>query len=267
MAAAVDLVRLKKYLPRASAPSPQGEICKNAAVQAGGQSALWPGWRDDCRARVRPKRLMHGREPGEAPGKSYTNVFLAYATEDETIARTMTELIEGYSAREKDCEVHVKPWPWAPEVGQSILDNILSKMKECRFGIFLLSPLDKATSGDSSRLKARDNVVLEAGLFIGKKDSLNAFLLLPEGYGVAPSDLAGIIGIPYGYDGAKANTRDERHKTLWPPCEKIVDRIQDVMDHPSLSRPLLSSHKRRGRHQRALTRHSSLHHWNCSARH
>lgn len=204
---------------------PWGRSCKNAEGLAGGQP--WPG-QNDCRAAVQPKRLMRGREPGEAPGKPHADVFLAYATEDEIIAHTIKEQIEAYAAG-KDCAVQVTPWGWAPEVGRSVLENIIEKMKGCHFGIFILSPIDNEASGDSSKLKARDNVVLEAGLFIGRKGAQHAFLLLPKGYGVEPSDLAGIIGIQYNYAGGKAKTRGERHAAMWASCEEIVDRIQEVM--------------------------------------
>ena len=110
------------------------------------------------------------------------------------------------------------------------MQNLLIKMEECDFGIFLLTPLHGAKKGDSERLIARDNVVFEAGLFIGMKGSPYAFILLPDEYVVAPSDLQGIIGIKYSYDQINnAETRDARESAIMAACASIVDRIQFVM--------------------------------------
>jgi predicted nucleotide-binding protein len=179
---------------------------------------------------------MRAREPVEAPGESSVNVFLAYATEDENVANAAKDAIEGYAGTKKDIKICVMPWTLSPKVGKSILENVLSKMSECLFGVFLLTPVDENRSGDARRLIARDNVVLETGLFIGARGVDNTFMLLPEKYEVTPSDLQGIIGIKYDYDKvAGIQTSDGRKDAIRQACDYIVDNIHRIMTGPPSS--------------------------------
>ncbi len=179
---------------------------------------------------------MRAREPVEVPGESPVNVFLAYATEDEIVANAAKDAIEGYAGTKKDIKIYVMPWTLSPKVGKSILENVLSKMNECLFGVFLLTPVDENRSGDVRRLIARDNVVLETGLFIGARGVDNTFMLLPEKYDVTPSDLQGIIGIKYDYDKvAGIQTSDGRKDAIRQACDYIVDNIHRVMTQPPSS--------------------------------
>jgi hypothetical protein len=187
---------------------------------------------------------MGDPERDEVPGTSHAGVFLAYAKEDEKLAILVMNIAEAYAAGKPDFDIAIKPWPWAPEVGTSVLENILVKMKQCAFGIFLLTPIDVGgrIDSDSTRLRARDNVVFELGLFIGKNQRQHAFMLLPEEHKVAPSDLAGIIGISYSYKKATADTYEQRAAAMQGACEKLVDGIKNVMDQ-SQSKPQSSAYR------------------------
>jgi predicted nucleotide-binding protein len=199
---------------------------------------------------------MRPGEPGEAPGQSSTNVFLAYAKEDQTVANAAKDALEDYAVTQEDIKICVRSWPLSPKVGRSVLENLLSKMSECLFGVFLLTPIDEIKSGDVERLGAddeveaqraarakmqrrliaRDNVILETGLFIGMRGPDYTFMLRPESYDVTPSDLKGIIGIPYDYDKVRAAGRsDERKDAIRQACDDIVDGIREVMARPQSS--------------------------------
>jgi predicted nucleotide-binding protein len=179
---------------------------------------------------------MHVQEPGQPPGKSPTNVFFAYAKEDEKVANAAKDALEGYLVTQEDIKICVMSWPLSPEAGKSVLENLLSKMSKCLFGIFLLTPVDESKSGNVERLVARDNVILETGMFIGVRGADHTFMLLPENYNVTPSDLQGIIGVKYDYDKVQGFARsDERKEAIRQACDGIVDRIREVMTQPQPS--------------------------------
>ena len=65
----------------------------------------------DSWARTRPERQMRARQPGEAPEKSRTSVFLAYAYEDEIVANALQE--RGREVHEHEGGSRDSPCPMA----------------------------------------------------------------------------------------------------------------------------------------------------------
>jgi predicted nucleotide-binding protein len=176
---------------------------------------------------------METQPPVEAPGWN-AKAFLAYASEDEDLARAAQDSMMTYLRNNKGCMIDVTPWPVAAEPSESILKNLQDKLRGHDFGIFIYTPADTTEVRESKQPKARDNVVFETGLFMGMKGPHRTIILLPENHEVAPSDLAGIIGIRYAYDEVKgAMNHAGRTGKLGPASAKIVDKIRDVMDQPS----------------------------------
>jgi predicted nucleotide-binding protein len=167
------------------------------------------------------------------PAAWHAEVFLAYAHEDEGLALAVKSAVETCARSAQAGTVFVTPWPLAIQsLTESTLRN-LSDATNCDFGIILYTPAGKTETGNTERWVARDNVVFETGLFIGAKGAERTIILLPEGHEVAPSDLAGIVGVVYPLDDfRKAETVDRRTSILLTSGGRIVERIANVMSQP-----------------------------------
>jgi hypothetical protein len=186
---------------------------------------------------------MHPRQP-DVPGESPTNVFLAYASDDQTLAYAVRHVVQKYVKQRNYGDIQVHPWQWTSGPGKSILQNILDNMKQSEFGIFIFSPTVVAMRGNSERLVPVDNVVYEVGLFTGMKGIERALILLPEECGVAPTDLGGILGIPYDHSKFdRDKTYEENEPVIWDTCVRVTNHIHDVMaqQEPSASQSLPGS--------------------------
>src|SRR5439155_23012112 len=100
------------------------------------------------------------------------------------------------------------------------------------FGIFVFAPDDLTVMRRKQYLTVRDNVIFEAGMFVGRLGRLRTFLIAPEESRRLrlPSDLLGVT-LAY-YDGAKRINAS----TLTPACKKIKEAIKDSMPRSGADR-------------------------------
>jgi predicted nucleotide-binding protein len=91
-----------------------------------------------------------------------------------------------------------------PNQGRTIIEKF-EKNANVQFVIVLLSPDDMAysssTSAESASPRARQNVVLELGYFVGRLGRDRVFALKREGKLELPSDFSGIVYTPYDANG------------------------------------------------------------------
>jgi predicted nucleotide-binding protein len=85
-----------------------------------------------------------------------------------------------------------------PDKGKTIIEKFMDNANEASFAIVLLSPDDmaypKGESPDNARPRARQNVVLELGFFIGKLGRKRVVALYREGDNFEmPSDISGVL--------------------------------------------------------------------------
>jgi predicted nucleotide-binding protein len=87
-----------------------------------------------------------------------------------------------------------------PNKGQTVIEKFEAN-SDVRFAVVLLTPDDegRATTGKDLKPRARQNVILELGYFIGKLRRARVCALYKEGVDL-PSDIHGVIYVPY--DGA-----------------------------------------------------------------
>jgi predicted nucleotide-binding protein len=202
--------------------------------------------------------MTHGMEqrspgkPGQQPENPETwqaKVFLAYASEDSDLALALEAAVNKYATRKRGGKISVTNWEVEAKPSMSILQSLVSTMREQNFGIFIYTPVDQATVRGSEQAKARDNVVFETGLFMGINGTDHTFVLRPENHEVAPIDLEGIIGIPYPYNDLKEITdHNDRTGKLGGVGAQIVDEIHRVMaktpahqERPDTGQPILST--------------------------
>lgn len=120
-------------------------------------------------------------------------------------------------------------------LSQFFLDDIRKKANEVDFAIFIFSADDITNSRNVQQLSPRDNVVFEAGLFIGILGRDRVFILAPEEQRIKqPTDL---LGITFGfYDNPR--TGDNLNSLIAPITNQIEDIVRRV--GPRQTKPNLS---------------------------
>jgi len=106
----------------------------------------------------------------------------------------------------------------------SVLDGLIDSLAKYQFAIFVFSSDDKLDLREQKYIVARDNVVLELGLFIGKLGKDRCFIVQPREVSDfhLPADLLGII--PADYDPK----RTDLQAALGPACFKIKQRMSSL---------------------------------------
>lgn len=102
--------------------------------------------------------------------------FIGSSTEAKDLARLVARVLSDYCT----------PVLWwnakAFEPSKCTLQGLLNALNEYDFGIFILTPDDRVTSRGKTKEAARDNVILELGMFLGAlgEDRVFALAKLPE---------------------------------------------------------------------------------------
>lgn len=115
-------------------------------------------------------------------------------------------------------------------LGQMTIEALEKAVQEFQFAIFVFTPDDQLTSRGETKNVARDNVIFEAGLFIGGLGRQRTFVVMPDGNGLTlPSDLAGLTV-------AKFHPKSEnKAAALGPACQRIKDAVNRILKNDSLT--------------------------------
>jgi predicted nucleotide-binding protein len=153
----------------------------------------------------------------------------------------------------KDALVQLAPeaavllWDEAFRPGQLLLDQIVGLVREYDFGIFVFAADDvllirRQRSASSSRsgtaststMTVRDNVLFEAGVFMGGLGHERTFLVVPRGLGSrlrTPSDLEGLLTA--NYSAASRPTRGGSSEAdVGTAAEQIATRVRELGPTP-----------------------------------
>ena len=137
--------------------------------------------------------------------------FVGSSSEGLAIARQLKELLS------TDLAVEVWDEGTVFGLGQANLEALEAAVLKYDFGVFVFSPDDQLHSRGETRAVARDNVLFELGLFIGKLTRRRAFIVRPAGTALTlPSDLAGIATAAYITGNAGSGSSD-----LSSACDRI----------------------------------------------
>jgi len=107
-----------------------------------------------------------------------------------------------------------------PSMGRTVIEKFEDYAADAQLAFVLLTPDDKVAPADSSndvKRRARQNVILELGFFLGKLGRLSGrVFLLHKGPVELPSDLSGVIYIDIagGVDAAGETIRKELKHVL-----------------------------------------------------
>ena len=109
-------------------------------------------------------------------------------------------------------------------LGKSILEELISFLDKCDFGVFILRGDDLLASRGRDYNVTRDNVLFELGLFIGRLGRLKTFIVYDNSTDTKIiSDLTGILYT--SFDGSKPNL----NIALGPAVSRIKQQIDDQL--------------------------------------
>lgn len=142
------------------------------------------------------------------------SVFIGSSSEGLEVANKLQMLLE------QDCKSVV--WNQGVfELGELFLESLERVASNNDFGIFVFTPDDTIESRGETKKIARDNVIFELGLFVGKLSRRKAFIVHPR-----DSDLH----ILSDFNGIKKASYDAESKnltaSLGPACEQIRDSMR-----------------------------------------
>jgi hypothetical protein len=120
------------------------------------------------------------------------------------------------------------------EPSSTVLDSLESHLDKTDFALFVFSPDDVVTVRGEENPAARNNVILELGIFTGRLGRKRCFTLVPDGGGMRiPSDLLGITCLKW-----ETGRRDNSFTAaVGPACSEIrqaIRRLGSRADAPSL---------------------------------
>jgi hypothetical protein len=122
------------------------------------------------------------------------------------------------------------------------LESLVAAADKFDFAVLVLTPDDMTLSRGEVENSPRDNVLFEAGLFMGRLGRQRAFILHPKGKGMKiPSDLAGVSVATFELP-ADGNIRS----AVSSACYDIIDAVKSLgkvgrvvpMTNPSLAATL-----------------------------
>jgi O-acetyl-ADP-ribose deacetylase (regulator of RNase III) len=112
------------------------------------------------------------------------------------------------------------------EVSKTALESLLAALDRMDYGVFVFAPDDLVTIRGMKMKAARDNVVFELGLFMGRLGRGHGFVIAPEGHDLrVPTDL--LATTPALYDPNRAKTEPE------PALATACHAIREVILRPS----------------------------------
>jgi hypothetical protein len=153
-------------------------------------------------------------------------VFLGYAREEDEACRVIQNELADIA--------YVIPWPLVFKGGDYTLERLLLEVKKFDFGVFLIAPNDIAEVRGKRYLIARDNVILEAGIFFSELGRSRTLLVGPSANPAAafdfhlPTDLDGLTLIKY----RPYVDRKDIPVRLGSACNQIRDIIKDLEELP-----------------------------------
>jgi predicted nucleotide-binding protein len=149
-------------------------------------------------------------------GMTKPRIFIASAGESLKVATAIQANLE----HDADCTV------WSQGVmrlSRTTMHNLQEQLSKSDFGIFVFNSDDVLLSRGKKHAVARDNVVLELGMFAGRLGVERTFIVKPRGVDIKlPSDLFGLTVAEYEPD----RKDDNLHAALGTACSAIRQEVK-----------------------------------------
>ena len=141
-------------------------------------------------------------------------IFIGSSSEGLKIANKLQELLAN------DFSVVVWNQGTVFGLGSSTLEALEAAVLEFHYAVFVFTPDDQIHTRGETKPVARDNVLFELGMFIGKLGRRRAFAVHPGKRGITlPSDLSGITTAPY----------DPEEHNLAAALGPVANRVRDAI--------------------------------------
>lgn len=141
-------------------------------------------------------------------------VFLASSVEGVLVADAINECL--------DYDAEIVHWKAGFSLSSNTIDSLMEKSRTVDFAIFVFTPDDVSTIREQSHIIARDNVLFELGLFIGRLTKERCFIIKPRDINLHfPTDLLGLT--PADYDGKRSD--NDLTQAVGAPCNKVKKEI------------------------------------------
>ena len=145
------------------------------------------------------------------------------------IASSGRTLVLAEQLRDQMSTDFCEPRLWSEESrlqpGSTIIEMLESAAGQFDFAVIILAKDDLIIGGKGETLKARDNCVFEAGLFMSAIGRKRCFLVNSVSQGDLPSDLNGIISLPFNEPGNLLD-RSECAKKIAKVAADLKDIVQ-----------------------------------------
>jgi len=127
---------------------------------------------------------------GKVGTRSLPRAFVGSSSQGLTIARKLQKMLRQY--------LSVEIWDESGVFGltNTTIESLEKAVLDYDYGIFVLAKDDKLVSRGNRRDVARDNVILELGLFMGKLTRRRIFVIQAKGVSL-PTDLSGLTTAQY----------------------------------------------------------------------
>jgi len=125
------------------------------------------------------------------------------------------------------CEATLWSQEGRGQASPTIIEMLEKATAKYDFAVIILAKDDVFVSGAGDTLKARDNCVFEAGLFISAVGRERCFLVNSVSQRDLPSDLGGIISIPFT-EPADLTDREACANAIRSVSADVKNRVQDV---------------------------------------
>ncbi|MGC2234946.1 MAG: nucleotide-binding protein [Pyrinomonadaceae bacterium] len=146
-------------------------------------------------------------------------LFIGSSVESLDVAHAVQENLDNYAS--------VTVWDQGVfEPSGTNLESLLAKLDSSDFGLFILTPDDVTILRGNEVKTARDNIIFELGLYIGRLGLSRTFFLISSDTSDLhqPTDLLGIIPLKYSTVG-----KDSILSAVGPACNKIRRQLENAV--------------------------------------
>ena len=147
--------------------------------------------------------------------------FIGSSTEGLPIARSLQSLLR------EDLRSVVWNQGTVFGLGETTIESLEKAVHEFDFGIFVFTPDDEIITRETNKPVARDNVLFELGLFLGKLSRQRAFLVHPAKRAISlPTDLIGMATATYDPDELPIHKQDPDDESLAIAIGPVANEIR-----------------------------------------
>lgn len=155
-------------------------------------------------------------------------IFVGSSTEGLNVARAIQVNLRDVS--------EVVVWDQGPfALSKTYIESLEEQLSHADFAVFVLTADDIVFARNRSSNAPRDNVLIETGLFMGRKGRGRTFLVCEGGADIkVPSDLEGVALATY-----QASDRTGPEAWVGPACTQIRRAMESIQRTPPTSTPRL----------------------------